>query len=853
MTLREKSMETMSASRLPSAIGWLAAFFVLSMPIPIAASSPEPADLFVEAPGAGRVESAPGPRSLVLFRVDSSELSRRLDFAPLESGQGSKDALVIALPDWDGGRHRFAFVRTSILADSAAAEFPEIRTFRGVGLDRPDERADLVLWDSGFSGMVLAKGRSTRIDSDRDDPGLSRMTRYLPGSKPSGTATVLPFYCSTPQDSGIERIGEISREEISMSSDRREIRVALSATPSFYNPLGSRAHTVRLMASLLSQASMIFEQQLGISLRRSAIRLQLPECSTPADLVACQQDLFTKNQSYLDHPGVLGPDGYDLGHAFSKPCGTGDCNASAGLSGVGVCGSPYYKAYGVTTGAPDDPDATGWDSTRDRFFHAFLHEMGHQLGAQHTFHASDSYCEGSVNALTAFEPLGGSTIMSYAGRCLAPDTLQCFPDLYFHADSLESIRNHVSTASGSGCGQVLSSISPPQFAPTGTPERITIPKGMAFALEKSATGGNVTYTWEQHDYGAPPLFRSFPAEAAERRTFPKDPAHPEDGELPPPPGGTMNFWITARNGQGGFAFSKVEVVVDPLGPFQIDHPSPLARWLSGTQRTVVWSFDGTAPLSTVRCDPPTVSLEIPGRAPILLAGVQSFADGVRVQLPPGLPNLGANLLVQCGTAREFEARSEIFQLVSGAPSWSPVARFSVATLVSAYPQVVVKLDPRASSDLVHLVDTYRWTIDGEQIALPSPTSITHSFSSPGRYPAELSLLNDEEVLSTKSDIVVIPEGIVSATTASGHLTLHIASVTQPEFCQTTAGAAQCNFPANACGQISLVVFRDSLPSGSGLYHLSLGGGATFANGSTEKDSLLVAQEWEPFNVNVPCP
>src|SRR6185295_11665817 len=465
-----------------------------------------------------------------------------------------------------------------------------------------------------------------------------------------------------------------------------EIRVALSATPSFYLSLidpqlgiPTRNHAAALMTSLLNQASMIYEQQLGIALYRSSIKLGLPECRHPGDLGTCQLELMDSNQIYLDDESVLGSARYDLGHVFSRPRG----DASAGRAEVAVCGSSI-KAKGVTTGAPGDPDASGWDPTRDRFFHAFVHELGHQMGAQHTFTGSVGACGEYVYPDTAYEPLGGSTIMSYAGRCSAPDILQAFPDLYLHANSLEAIRNHVSPAIGEGCGRGLSPIIPPQFEPVGTSE-ITIPKGMAFALEKRATGGPVAYTWEQLDAGSP-LFRSFPAEGAERRTFPKDPSHPKAGETLPGGEGTMTFRVTARNGGGGFAFSDVAVHVDAAGPFQIVSPSPLGRWLSGTQRTVQWTFSGASSDSTLRCDPPTISLEIPGRAPMPLPVVQMLSDGARVQLPSGLPNGTADLVVECGSYREFFARSSSFQLVTGVPSQSPIARFEVSTLISTFPQ-----------------------------------------------------------------------------------------------------------------------------------------------------------------------
>ena len=113
--------------------------------------------------------------------------------------------------------------------------------------------------------------------------------------------------------------------------------------------------------------------------------------------------LIVENQGNLD--AVIGSANYDLGHVVDV--------GSSGVATPGRCNF-ITKARGTS----------GGDSVE-----LLAHEIGHQLGATHTFNNNNNGFCASFNGSnqrvveSAMEPGSGSTLMSYAGSC-GPADLQ---------------------------------------------------------------------------------------------------------------------------------------------------------------------------------------------------------------------------------------------------------------------------------------------------------------------------------------------------------------------------------------------------------------------------------------------
>ena len=123
------------------------------------------------------------------------------------------------------------------------------------------------------------------------------------------------------------------------------------------------------------------------------------------------------------------------------------------------------------------------------FVNLVAHEMGHQLGANHTF---SMRTEGTG---TNIEPGSGTTIMSYAG-ITGPDDVALSGDDYYHNVSILQGLNYLK---GQSC-HVNEDID--NNVPTVKAlENYTIPVGTPFVLTGSATDVDesdvLTYTWNR--------------------------------------------------------------------------------------------------------------------------------------------------------------------------------------------------------------------------------------------------------------------------------------------------------------------------------------------------------------------
>ena len=531
------------------------------------------------------------PDAFLAFDLDQSRLRTLLNSAPKQISQSATlPRSLITLPMPDGKLKRFGFVESSVMAPELAAQFPEIKTYLGQGIDDPTATLRFDSIPSGFHAQILSPDGALYIDPyTRGNTNLYAC--YYKGDYHRREGGFTCFAVDQPIT-----IKNLSVRPFSFGDNSlRTYRLACAATGEYTQFFGGTvAGGLAAIVSAVNRVNGIYEAEAGIRLVLVAKNNLLIYTNSNTDPYTANNPslLLTQNQSNLD--SVIGNSNYDIGHVFST--------AGGGFAGVGVACVTGSKALGETGIYPP---------TGDGFWIDYVaHELGHQFGASHTFNGSASGCSGGRCSSTAFEPGSGSTIMAYAGVCGA-DNLQAHSDPYFHSASLDQIKSFITSGPGSACTSVIALTNNSPVLNAGP--NFTIPKGTPFVLNaigNDADGDPLTWCWDERDLGpcvaltapdngASPLFRSFKPSPDSSRTFPRltdilnNTVTP--GETLPTTNRTMNFRVTARDnhiGGGGVTSADMQVTVSGnAGPFRITAPNSPVTW-SGFQ-TITWDVSGT--------------------------------------------------------------------------------------------------------------------------------------------------------------------------------------------------------------------------------------------------------------------
>ena len=128
----------------------------------LAAAGAPPADLWLSVDVASAA-SASGAKRLQFaalyktIRLNQLALANLLQQAPMEFTEAARVAPpVITLPMPDGSLARFTFEEAPIMESGLAQLYPEIKTYRGKGIDDPTATVRFDSMPSGFHAMVLA-------------------------------------------------------------------------------------------------------------------------------------------------------------------------------------------------------------------------------------------------------------------------------------------------------------------------------------------------------------------------------------------------------------------------------------------------------------------------------------------------------------------------------------------------------------------------------------------------------------------------------------------------------------------------------------------------------------------------
>lgn len=554
------------------------------------------------------------PTNFKLFQLDLPVIRETMMGIADRKGQKT----TITIPNADGNLEQFEISEASNFEPTLQANFPQIRAFSGKSLSSPGSTLKISLDGESVQTIVFRTGDNTEyIEPYSQDKRVYAVFRK---ERSRGQS---PWTCSTQDKALTEGLNNRVELMAAGSSDGflRTMRLAQSCNAEYSNYFGafSPNDVSKVLAAFnatLTRCNGVYEKDLALHLNLVPESVNVIYYNPSTDPYSTRLSSWN-NQLQTTLTSVIGEANYDIGHMFGKSGGGGN----AGCIGC-VCSSG--KGSGITSPADGVPQGDNFD------IDYVAHEVGHQLGANHTFSMSN---EGrGVNK----EVGSGITVMGYAG-ITSQDVANHSIDI-FHQASIEQIRNNLAAKA-----------CPVKF-PTGisapivsVPGNFTIPKSTPFQLTGSATGnnpGSLTYCWEQNDNASStqtgtssvasatkatgPNWITFPASTSGTRYFPRLATILAGGTVTGPLNGgdagantealssvarTLNFRLTARDNEpyvtgstvGQTGFNDVVITVDgTAGPFSVTAPNTAVTWNNGTAQTITWSVNGTN-LSPINC------------------------------------------------------------------------------------------------------------------------------------------------------------------------------------------------------------------------------------------------------------
>ncbi|GEN73372.1 reprolysin-like metallopeptidase [Chryseobacterium lathyri] len=425
------------------------------------------------------------------YKLDLNKIKEQLKSAQ-ETGPNAKP-VEISLPTLNGKIEKFAVYSSPVVVQSLADKY-QLGSYVGVGINDPSKYLRFSLSNNDFQSMIIKDGNYEFIEPQNADKTVYGVH---PKTKPTAGKS---FVCSTEEGpAAVNQINQMYENgktftnqptDFSKMSDKkyRTMRLVMSVTgeyTAFHG--GTVAGALTAINATLTRVNGVFEKDfaLHLILQEFPNVIYTDAATDPYSAASTGAGGAWNLELQQTLTANVGNAAYDIGHLFGASGGGGN----AGCIGC-VCVNPATnttkaKGSGYTSPADGIPQGDNFD------IDYVAHEMGHQLGANHTFsHA----LEGSgVNV----EPGSGSTIMGYAGITGANTDVQLHSDAYFHIASIKQVQANLISKT---C-DIETSIAnnAPVIAALPT---YNIPKGTAFVLTASATDAEnnpMTYTWEQVD------------------------------------------------------------------------------------------------------------------------------------------------------------------------------------------------------------------------------------------------------------------------------------------------------------------------------------------------------------------
>ena len=571
------------------------------------------------------------PKVFQLFELNINPLRQEL-FSIINNKDGNHTT-VISLPNAEGQIELFEVNDASNFDAELQAKYPEIRAYSGKGITDRYATLKLSISPQGIQTMVFRTDRENEfIEPYSEDHSVYAV--FKSQRKNKNTA----WTCSTVEEKSIiesaSKSVEGSNSIQSNAGQLKVMRLALSCNAEYAIYFGAtstnpnrQALVLAAFNNTLTRCNGVYEKDLGVHMNLVASTTNVIYYVASTDPYTTMANWNTQLQKALNTTltgtgTTLAANNaaYDIGHMFGSTGGGGNAGCIGCICVDGVtAGTGSTKGRGITSPSNGVPSGDSFD------IDYVVHEMGHQMGANHTF--SNSNEGAGVNK----EVGSGLTIMGYAGitnEDVAPHSI----DIY-HETSIEQIQNNLATRACIVTTNLVANATPVVQAVSD----YTIPISTPFVLTGAATDANstdaLTYCWEQNDDGGSntgansnasstktigPNFISWSPTASPSRYFPKLESVVSNSSTTSEVGGDpgmlsealssvsrlLNFRLTIRDnapysptvpikvGQTAFTDMKVNVTA-AAGPFVVSAPDTSVSWSVGSNQTVTWAVAGT--------------------------------------------------------------------------------------------------------------------------------------------------------------------------------------------------------------------------------------------------------------------
>ncbi len=597
-------------------------------------------------------ESVARINSKTLYNLDAVKFQNQLkNVAEKQSG---KEGIKISIPNTEGKLEQFRIWELSNMVPELQAKHPDIRSYVGSSIEDPSAYLRFSVSPQGVSTMVIRSGKSEYIEPMTAD---GKTYIVFDKSMRKSAAQDDRFECMIKGDLDSSQPGTSNS---TLAVGNNTFRLALSCTGEygqyFLTKLGipagatdavKKAAILGAMNASLTRLNGVYEKDLSLHYNLIAETESLIFYNAATDPYATGGGPDTANSGINSTLGTGATGKYDLGHLIDKK----DANGAAYV-GV-ICGSSLkaggWTSHNIPEGATFDIDYVA-------------HEMGHQMGAGHTYTMYSSQSDQTV------EPGSGSTIMAYTGIVGDLDVQYNSHDNY-HYNSITQIKNKIN---GVSCGTNTSYSLPVPTVSAGA--NYIIPKMTPFVVKATTSDTNTagyTYTFEQTDMASSgqigansicyetkptgPNFRALAATTNPYRYFPDfnivlAGVYSTRWESLVSVARDMNFGVVLRNNnpiEPNIARATMKVTVNAAsGPFKVTAPAFGESLTSGSSYTVKWDVANTnaAPVSTANV---AIKISKDGGQTFTTLLASTANDGQEeVTIPAGYMTTNAYIMVE---------------------------------------------------------------------------------------------------------------------------------------------------------------------------------------------------------------